>query len=186
MNSQGIKKGDLLIAEPSIIGDMNFNRAVIILADHNAAGSIGFILNKQLEYTLKDLIQNTVSDFSIYNGGPVEQDNLYFIHNKPELIPESIEISNGVYWGGDFEIAMSLVNSHSITELDIRFFLGYSGWDAQQLNEELKGNSWLVSPNIYEHNLLEHCNSGIWKQKMLELDDTYSIWSNAPEHPSFN
>jgi putative transcriptional regulator len=36
-------------------------------------------------------------------GGPVEQDNLYFIHNIPELIPNSIEISNGIYWGGDFE-----------------------------------------------------------------------------------
>ncbi|MGF1557263.1 YqgE/AlgH family protein [Paucihalobacter sp.] len=186
MTSQRIKKGDLLIAEPSIIGDINFNRAVILLADHNVTGSIGFILNKQLNYTLKDLIQNTESDFTVYNGGPVEQDNLYFVHNKPELIPESIEISNGIYWGGDFEIALSLVNSHNITEQDIRFFLGYSGWDAKQLKEELLGNSWLVSPNIYENNLLEHCDSGIWKQKMLELDDNYSIWSNAPEHPSYN
>ena len=39
----------------------------------------------------------------IYNGGPVEQDNLYFLHKVPDLIPESIEISNGIYWGGDFD-----------------------------------------------------------------------------------
>lgn len=186
MATQDIKKGDLLIAEPSIIGDLNFNRAVIILADHTTAGTIGFILNKQLDYKLKDLIKNTVSEFAVYNGGPVEQDNLYFIHTKPNLIPDSIEISNGMYWGGDFETALSLVNSHSLTENDIRFFLGYSGWDALQLSEEICGNSWLVSPNIYEQHLLEHCDSGIWRQKMLELNDHYSIWSNAPEHPSYN
>ena len=39
----------------------------------------------------------------VYNGGPVEQDKLYFIHKIPELIPNSIEISNGIYWGGDFK-----------------------------------------------------------------------------------
>lgn len=186
MTSQRIKKGNLLIAEPSIIGDSNFNRAVILLADLNATGTIGFIINKQLSYTLKDLIKDTLSNFAIYNGGPVDQDNLYFVHNKPELIPESIEISDGLFWGGDFEIALSLVNSHGLTEQDIRFFLGYSGWDTEQLTQEIQENSWLVSPNIYAKNLLEHCDSGIWKQKMLELDDNYSIWSNAPEHPSYN
>ena len=43
------KKGNLLIAEPSIIGDISFNRSIILLADHTDEGSIGFILNKPLE-----------------------------------------------------------------------------------------------------------------------------------------
>ncbi len=51
------KKGQLLIAEPSIIGDVSFNRSVILLAEHNEEGSIGFILNKPLKYTINDLFQ---------------------------------------------------------------------------------------------------------------------------------
>jgi putative transcriptional regulator len=69
------KKGDLLIAEPSIIGDMSFNRSIVLLADHNNEGSIGFIINKPLEYTISDLVPEVEAPFKVYNGGPVEQDN---------------------------------------------------------------------------------------------------------------
>ena len=103
MISEKLQKGQLLIAEPSIIGDLSFNRSVILLADHNQDGSVGFILNKPLKYTIKDLLPEIEAKFKIYNGGPVEQDNLYFIHNVPELIPNSIEISNGIFWGGNFK-----------------------------------------------------------------------------------
>jgi len=97
MVNQSPEKGHLLIAEPSILGDVSFNRSVILLADHNEEGSIGFILNKPLDYTIKDLIPEIEGTFKIYNGGPVEQDNLYFIHKIPKLIPNSIEISHGIY-----------------------------------------------------------------------------------------
>ena len=74
-------KGHLLIAEPSIIGDVSFNRSVVLLADHNDQGTVGFIMNKPLEQKLKDFIPLlTQSDLPIFNGGPVEQDNIYFIH----------------------------------------------------------------------------------------------------------
>jgi len=180
------KKGHLLIAEPSIIGDISFNRSVILLADHTDEGSIGFILNKPLEYTLTDLVPNTDARCKIYNGGPVEQDNLYFIHKVPELIPESIEISLGIYWGGDFDVALELINSGKITASDIRFFLGYSGWEPNQLDKELQSNSWVVTENIYEKSLIEKSDTAFWKEKMLELGGDYSIWSNAPENPSYN
>ena len=76
MSNIYLKKGHLLIAEPSIIGDMSFNRSIIIIADHNNEGSIGFILNKPLDFTLQDLIPEIEIPFKVYNGGPVEQDNL--------------------------------------------------------------------------------------------------------------
>ncbi|TDU39822.1 putative transcriptional regulator [Gelidibacter sediminis] len=180
------KKGHLLIAEPSIIGDNSFNRSVVLLADHTNEGSIGFILNKPLEYTLRDLVPDTLVAFKVYNGGPVEQDNLYFIHKVPELIPESIEISLGIYWGGDFDTVLSLINQGKIKPSDIRFFLGYSGWEPFQLEEELETNSWIVSENVYEKSIIEKKDSSFWKEKMLELGGDYSIWSNAPENPSYN
>ena len=55
-----------------------------------------------MKNSLHDFIPTLDSSIPIYNGGPVEQDNLYFIHKIPELIHNSIEIANGIYWGGDF------------------------------------------------------------------------------------
>jgi putative transcriptional regulator len=181
-----IKKGKILIAEPSIIGDISFNRSIILLADHNNEGSIGFILNKPLDYCLGDLIPEIESNFPIYNGGPVQQDNLYFIHKVAELIPESIEISEGLFWSGNFEQVSKLVAEEKINENDIRFFLGYSGWEANQLNSELKGNTWILSENTHRNNIIKVVDTAFWKNKMLALGGEYSIWSNAPEHPSHN
>jgi len=180
------KKGDLLIAEPSIIGDMSFNRSIVLLADHNAEGSIGFIINKPLEYTISDLVPEVEAPFKVYNGGPVEQDNLYFIHKVPNLIPESIEISLGIFWGGDFSRVAELIAKKEIRENDIRFFLGYSGWNSEQLESELKSNSWVVTENVYEESIMEKDYESFWKEKMVEFGGEYSIWSNAPENPNYN
>ncbi|OEJ98551.1 transcriptional regulator [Flavivirga aquatica] len=180
------KKGDLLIAEPAIIGDVSFNRSIVLLADHSLDGSIGFILNKPLEYTINELIPELEATFKVYNGGPVEQDNLYFIHKVPQLIPNSIEISLGIYWGGDFTKVAELIKNNTIKENDIRFFLGYSGWESDQLNHELKSNSWVVTDNIYKKNIIEKDYQTFWKEKMLEFGGEYSIWSNAPENPNYN
>lgn len=186
MISEKLEKGHLLIAEPSIIGDLSFNRSVILLADHTVEGSVGFILNKPLKYSIKDLLPEIESKFLIYNGGPVEQDNLYFIHNVPHLIPNSIEISNGIFWGGDFENTKDLINTGVIKKKNIRFFLGYTGWDAEQLENEMNANSWILIKNSYENKILGKASVHFWKEKILELGGDYLIWSNAPENPILN
>ena len=183
MTTEKLEKGQL---EPSIIGDLSFNRSVILLADHNNEGSVGFILNKPLEYTISDLIPDIEASFKIYNGGPVEQDNLYFIHTIPNLITSSIEISDGVFWGGDFELTKSLINEGKINKENIRFFLGYTGWSANQLEEELKENSWIITTNTYKSAILEKSSAQFWKEKIIELGGEYVIWSNAPENPILN
>jgi len=186
MISDKLKKGHLLIAEPSIIGDLSFNRSVILLADHNNEGSVGFIINKPLKYTINDLVPEIEARFKIYNGGPVEQDNLYFIHNIPDLIPNSIEISNGIYWGGDFESTKELINNGAIGKDNIRFFLGYTGWEANQLEDEMTANSWIITKNSYENRIIGKSTTNFWKEKILELGGDYLIWSNAPENPILN
>jgi len=186
MISEKLQKGHLLIAEPSIIGDLSFNRSVILLADHNKEGSVGFILNKPLAYSLNDLVPEIESDLKIYNGGPVEQDNLYFIHNIPELIPNSIEISNGIFWGGDFQTTKVLLNNRDIKYDNIRFFLGYTGWEANQLQTEMESNAWIIVKNDYKNKIIGKSTSDFWKEKILELGGDYIIWSNAPENPLLN
>ncbi len=179
-------KGKLLIAEPTLTGDVSFNRSVVLLAEHNEEGSVGFILNKPLEYKINDLVTEIEIPFQVYNGGPVEQDNLYFIHKVPDLIENSIEISDGIYWGGDFERTIDLINQKMISEDDIRFFLGYSGWSSLQLDQELSSKSWIVVSNEYESAIIQKSPNAFWKEKMVELGGNYLLWSNSPENPSLN
>lgn len=180
------KKGKLLIAEPALSGDVSFNRSVVLLAEHNSEGAVGFILNKPLAYDVSDLVSEIKVPFKVFNGGPVEQDNLYFIHKVPNLINDSIEISDGIYWGGDFENIVKLINNNTITEKDIRFFLGYSGWASLQLNQELTSKSWVVVKNEYQSDIIQKTTTAFWKEKMIELGGEYLIWSNAPENPILN
>ena len=186
MASEKLKKGQLLIAEPSIVGDISFNRSVILLADHNKKGSVGFIINKPLKYTINDLVPEIKASFKIYNGGPVEQDNLYFIHNIPDLIPNSIEISNGIYWGGEYESTKNLINSGKITKNNIRFFLGYTGWEEDQLESEMEDSSWILTKNNYKNKIIGKSASQFWKKQIMELGGDYLLWSNAPKNPSLN
>jgi putative transcriptional regulator len=186
MITETLIKGQLLISEPSIIGDLSFNRSVILLADHDKEGSVGFIINKPLKYTINDLLPEVNARFKIYNGGPVEQDNLYFIHNIPELIPNSIEISNGIYWGGDFESTKELINDGTIQKGNIRFFLGYTGWSENQLETEMNSNSWIVTKNNYKNKIIGKSATHFWKEQIMELGGEYPIWSNAPENPYLN
>ena len=102
MTSLKPKKGKLLIAEPSLTGDVSFNRSVVLIAEHNEEGSVGFILNKPLDYDISDLVSEILIPFPVFNGGPVEQDNLYFIHKVPHLINQSVEISDGIFLGRRF------------------------------------------------------------------------------------
>lgn len=186
MITDKLKRGHLLIAEPSNLGDVSFNRSVILLADHNENGSVGFIINKPLKYTIRDLVPEIDANFKIYNGGPVEQDNLYFIHNIPDLIPNSLEISNGIYWGGDFASTRDLINKGVIRKDNIRFFLGYSGWDRNQLQSEMETNAWIISANSYDNQIIGKSTTHFWREKILELGGEYLIWFNAPENPSLN
>ena len=179
------KKGRLLIAEPSILNDDSFNRSIILLTEHNKSNSIGFILNKPLNFTVNDLIPEINCKFTVYQGGPVEQDNLYFVHKIPELIPDSIEVDKGIYWGGNFNSLKELLNNQELKSNDIRFFLGYSGWETNQLDNELKIDSWFISENDYP-NIFETDNTTIWKNKLLQKGGEYKIWANAPNDIQLN
>lgn len=180
------KKGHLLVAEPSAINDLPFNRSVIFLAEHNQEGTVGFILNKPLKYKINDLVPEINAQFKIYNGGPVEQDNLYFIHNIPKVIPNSVEIANGIFWGGDFETMKELINRGEISKNNVRFFLGYSGWEKDQLDLELTENVWIVSENNFQSKLLSKAPQHFWKEKIIEQGGEYILFSNSPSNPILN
>jgi len=179
-------KGKLLISDSSTLIDSVFSRSVLLLAEHNAKGSVGFILNKPLDISVQDVVPEANTNFRIYCGGPVEQDNLYFIHTIPSLIPNSIEIKDGIFWGGDYEVLFELMKQNRISQKDIRFFLGYSGWEESQLQEEIEEKAWTCIDNQFGNHLLEKTPSKLWKELMIDLGDEFIIWANAPEDPVMN
>lgn len=179
------RKGRVLIAEPFLPGSY-FSRAVILLVAYSKKGTIGFILNKQVELTVQDYI-NDFPDFEapVYIGGPVATDSLYFIHTRGDLIPGSIPVLGNISWGGDFDEVKRVVEIGLIKPTEIRFFLGYSGWDGGQLENELKENSWLVN-DVNSETVMRNLNMASWADFVRQAGDQYRIWTNFPENPAMN
>ena len=177
--------GILLIADP-FLKDPNFVRTVVLLCEHQQQGSFGFVLNKQFEQTLNELI----ADFEgftlpVYYGGPVQMDSIHFLHEYPDLIPESVKVNDDIYWGGNFETVTALIKNKSIDLTKIKFFIGYSGWGDAQLDEELKEKSWLtVAAN--SKLVFTTAYDQIWKDSLKELGGKYEMMINYPIDPQLN
>jgi putative transcriptional regulator len=179
------EKGRLLISEP-FLPDPNFERTVVLLCEHNAEGSFGFVLNKPSLLSAGD-VMDELANFKdqIYVGGPVQQDTLHFIHRNPE-IENGSEILDGIYWGGTFEKVLSLADIHQLDPSIIKFFLGYSGWDAGQLQDELDQNSWIVCDFITEDLLFDTDPARMWKKALESMGGRFSVYSNYPVDPRLN
>lgn len=186
MTTTKLNKGSLLLAEPCLTTNTNFQRSVILISEYSKCGIVGFITNKPLLHTINDILPEVTEEYRIYEGGPVEKDNLYFLHSKPNLIPNSIKINEQVYWGGDFDAVARLIINKEITPSDIKFFLGYSGWDFDQLNEEIEGKNWIIQNLENTSKLLSDNMDCFWKESLNKLGGHYQIWSNSPENPSYN
>ena len=136
--------GVLLIADP-FLKDPNFMRTVVFLTDHKEDGTIGFVLNRQYENTLDELLPEIEGHkLPVYYGGPVQMNTIHFLHRYPAEIPGGVEVMNGVFWGGDFDSVIDLINSDKIDPEKIRFYIGYSGWSSGQLDVEMNEKTWLT------------------------------------------
>ncbi len=177
--------GILLIADP-FLKDPNFLRTVVLLCEHQQQGTFGFVLNKQYEKTLDELI----ADFEgftlpVYCGGPVQMDSIHFLHEYPDLIPDSVRVNDDIYWGGNFETVTALIKNGEIDLAKIKFFIGYSGWGDGQLDGELKEKSWLtVSAN--RKLVFSTADNEIWRDSLKELGGKYEMMINYPIDPQLN
>lgn len=185
MSKQSVKKGDLLIAEP-FLGDRNFERSVVLLCENNDKGAFGFVLNQKANVMLKDVLEEGILiDIPLFVGGPVQQDTLHFIHRTPELFDGAVEITNGLYWGGDYEQLKGHLNIGRVQEQDIRFFLGYSGWGEGQLERELGQNSWVVSKSDVAF-IFDTEPDQFWRGVLHRMGGKYKVMSHYPTDPRLN
>lgn len=178
--------GKLLISEPFLM-DPNFKRSVILLTEHSEEGTIGFVLNQPSNLLLKDLIPDLwQANYTVYVGGPVEMDTIHFIHRCYDKLNSGEEISNGIYWGGNFETLKILVNNNAIDETEVKFFVGYSGWGEEQLQAEITENTWIVSEKYQKDTLFSHSEEELWRKVIIDLGPKYAHITNFPIDPNLN
>lgn len=179
-NKFKLEAGKILLAEP-FMEDGNFKKAVVLLCEHtHDAGTLGFVLNKELDIPLNDLLANFPDiDLNVFFGGPVATDTIHYIHNVGDIIEGSVKVCDGVWWGGDFEQLQFKISSGMVREDNIRFFVGYSGWEQGQLNGEMGLGSWVVS-DMREDYLFDAKDVDMWQQCMSDKGDTFSILSEMP------
>ena len=185
--TNSIKKphqGLLLISEPSL-RDFYFRQSVILLAEHNEEGSFGVIINKPIETLVKDVLKDFPDiNIPLFLGGPVKTDNIFFIHTK-EDVASSLKIMDGLYWGGDVDVICDLIDMKLIKENEIRFFLGYSGWQPKQLDHEISEKSWVITQSSAGE-IINRKPEKLWPGYLKNMGSDYSVWANFPVDPSYN
>ena len=186
INQAKPKRGSLLLSEPFML-DPNFKRSVVLLTEHANDGSMGYILNHKSNLLLKDLVPECENANNVvFIGGPVANDTLHFIHRCYNRMNSGSEIGEGVYWGGNFETLKILINNNNVQADEVKFFVGYSGWGADQLKSEMEENSWLVADKFAPEIPFLDDEENLWKEVLRGLGPKYAHVANFPENPLWN
>lgn len=180
------RKGRILLSDP-FLGDEYFERSVVYLCEHSEEGSFGFVLNNYIDIQLTQLNEKfpeMMVKLSI--GGPVEKETMYFMHTLGDQLKDSLLIDQNIYMGGDFEQLYNEVSVDLLSQNKVRFFIGYSGWSAGQLQNEIKEHAWIVANVDKVDELMDVSIPDLWKHFMNKLGKKYQIMSDFPIDPSEN
>lgn len=149
--------------------DPRFMKAVLLITEYNEKGAMGFMLNKPFfdtlslkERTLNELVEfRHCAPFKLYEGGPVDQEHLFFIHRRPDLIEDGVPVATAVYTGGNFKQALMHINGDLRPDKDLKLFIGYCGWDTGELEAEISEGAWKIIPG--STGLLFSPTEGLWE-----------------------
>ena len=179
-----VRPGTLLIAEPHSV-DAYFRRSVVLIASHEPQGTYGFIVNKRLNLSLGEMIDDFPSGPYIPGlGGPVRKSTLNYIHRLGDgIIPNSYRLADGIYWGGDYDRVRQLIRTGDLAPHEIKFFLGSAGWDEDQLYNEFVRGDWGA---VYIDDLdIIDASDDLWYEA-VESSNEYRPWALIPEDPADN
>lgn len=177
--------GKLLIAHP-LLNDGFFNRSVVYISQYSDEGVVGFVLNFKTQFKLRDVrpqVQN--GNLPIYDGGPVAKNQLFFLHTLGEKLTDALPVEDHLFLGGDFNELLHLIDHENVSEKDVRFFVGYSGWEKEQLENEIEKGSWYVN-DTDSSTILKIAPSELWGYELEKQKTTYKIFSEIGFDPSMN
>jgi putative transcriptional regulator len=174
-------QGKLLLADPSL-RDGTFNRSVILLAEHKLdEGAFGLILNHPTGKVVGDFLKGeefaALRQLAVHEGGPVSSDQLTF---------SSFWWSKklGLRWAIRLSAKAALHHAHKPGRI-VRAFVGYSGWTAGQLENELRLSSWIAARP--QQDLLGHDHDrSLWSELLRPLSPLHRILAEAPDDPYLN
>ena len=178
-------KGHFLIASPNLT-DSNFSRSVVLMLQHDQNGALGVVINRMLEVTIKqacDQVLETECNIvgNLHQGGPCEA-ILMVLHAGAEVDPDDDAVLPGLHFSTDKDTIEYLVHH---PPADLKFIVGYSGWGAGQLEDELKTGSWLIAPATVER--VFGPDHGLWNRLVSELNTSQWIDPKLiPDDPSVN
>ena len=179
-NKRKPSKGRVLIADP-FSKDEYFGRSVVYLCDHNSEGTFGFVLTNYLDLNLAEVAKNFPNiSANIGIGGPVQTESIFFLHTLGDRLPGSIEVEDGIFIGGDYDLLTEQLSEGVVDNSKVRFFLGYAGWDPGQLEEEIGRNNWIVAPVLNPMEIMDTSVKDIWQRFMKREGKKYDILSRAP------
>jgi putative transcriptional regulator len=135
----------IFLNSTSQLDDTFFEKTQVFITELNEKGAIGFVVNRPFSRTFNELEEFKHSKpIPLYEGGPVDQEHLFFIHQRPDLIKDGTTVINNICVGGDFKDAVRLINNNTLSEKDIKLFIGYCGWNDQELEAEIAEGSWEI------------------------------------------
>lgn len=137
----------LLIAVPQM-GDPNFAKSVVLILQHDRKGAFGLVVNNPTNMTLGQFAESQemechdqIREMTVFRGGPVEPEGGWILHTD-ETVEERKEILPGLYMSGSSETLKALLESG---RKPMRLILGYAGWGAGQLEQEMVEGAWITA-----------------------------------------
>ena len=177
-------KGKILISTPDASGDI-FSRSVLLVVEHNLEGAFGLILNKKNPNVSAHFRNYFNEKIEVYDGGPVENDKIFFIAKGEKISEIYTEINDQFYLTDDAEKMIDAVMGKRFDIENLKIFSGYSGWSPNQLDNEVKNKMWTVV-DIYNLDYTLPNDQTLWKSIMQNLGGEFLLWANAPENVSMN
>ena len=179
-----VAPGTFLISRASML-DPNFDGTVVLICTHDEEGTVGLTLNRPLEVPIEQVLPDAEflhdAQVPLMWGGPVGNDCLHVL-SGPDGDPESVlPILPEVHFGGSLELVRRVFQG----EGDLRFFLGYSGWSAGQLDEELAADAWHVVQGVVEEIWTTDWRL-MWERLMVSVDPQLGWMTQFPEDPEVN
>jgi len=180
-------RGTFLVASPRLL-DPNFMHAVVLLCDHGPQGSYGVIVNRRGEISLSDLGSDAPllkgrAD-RVWFGGPVGVEQLQVLHGLGDTVPGSLAVLPGVRLGGDPEVLNRALVGNGAAPAT-KFVVGYSGWGAKQLEEELREGAWVVCP-ANDRFVFDATPDTLWRRVLRARGGPYAELADIPPDPSWN
>jgi putative transcriptional regulator len=177
---QEIQQGSILISQPFTL-DQYFKRTVVYIVEHHINGDLGFIFNKELNQKVKDVIPNFPDiDLPLYSGGPVANNQLFFLHNIGDEIDGAMHVRGNVFWGGNFEQVINGLRIGTYKPQQIRCFIGYAGWDENQIDEEIESKAWFLA-DAEKLDIMKANPETLWGDGLKAIGSNYAKLAEFPE-----